>query len=105
MVYRGETDEGSSGGAILKAVIGLSLKIVGLHRGGHKDDWDGSGAKGYNYGSLFTEINKSLTEDWNPLSKLLCVQERLLIYIGIYVVMSYNGYFLKSIIIHTYCAL
>ena len=90
MVYRGETAEGSSGGAILKAVKGSGLKVVRLHRGGHTDNWDGSGAKGYNYGSLFTEINKSLAENWNPLSKQLRMCTRIFTYAAICVVMSYN---------------
>ena len=69
MVYRSGTAEGSSGSPILKAVGG-SLKLVGLHRGGYPDNWDKGGAKGYNYGSLFTEIHTSLlAENWNPLSK------------------------------------
>ena len=66
MVYRSGTDEGSSGGPILKGVKG-DLKIVGLHRGGHLDDWDDKGASGFNFGSLFTEIYKSIHEDWHPL--------------------------------------
>ena len=96
MVYRGETAEGSSGGAILKAVKGIGLKIVGLHRGGHANNWDGNDAKGYNYGSLFTEIKKSLAEDWNPLSKLLHVQECLLIWAYSNESHTYNSYFLRA---------
>ena len=92
MVYRGETAEGSSGGAILKAVKGIGLKIVGLHRGGYADNWDRSGAKGYNYGSLFTEINKSLAENWNPLGKQLCMYMYKNVYLCGHIVMSYNRY-------------
>ena len=83
MVYGSETAEGSSGGVILKAVKGSGLKIVGLHRGGHTDKWDGNRAKGYNYGSLFTEIKKSLAENWNPLSKQLRMCTRMFTYVAI----------------------
>ena len=43
------------------------MVIVGLHRGGHPNNWDMKDTKGFNYGSLFIEIYKSVQEDWHPL--------------------------------------
>ena len=65
MVYRGGTDPGSSGGPIFK-VVNKDLVIVGLHRGGYMDNWDEKGATGYNYGTRFSDIIKSVREDWHP---------------------------------------
>ena len=65
MVYRGGTDPGSSGGPIFK-VVNKDLVIVGLHRGGYMDNWDGKHTKGYNYGTRFSDIIKSVQEDWHP---------------------------------------
>ena len=62
MVYRGATDAGSSGGPILK-VVNNDLVIVGLHRGGRQDK---KGAKGYNYGTCFSDIITSIQKDWHP---------------------------------------
>ena len=63
MVYLGGTDPGSSGGLILK-VVNQDMVIVGLHRGGRNRNWDGQDAKGYNYGSCFTEIKESIDKKW-----------------------------------------
>ena len=65
MVYRCGTDPGSSGGPIFK-VVNKDLVIVGLHRGGLKDDWDKKGAIGYNYGTPFSDIITSIQKDWYP---------------------------------------
>ena len=65
MVYRCGTDPGSSGGPIFK-VVNVDMVIVGLHRGGLKDDWDNKGAIGYNYGTPFSDIIKSIQKDWYP---------------------------------------
>jgi len=41
--------------------------IVGLHRGGYEDNWDGKKAKGFNFGSRFSDIIASMEEDyWQP---------------------------------------
>jgi len=42
------------------------MVVVGLHRAGRVDNWDGEGAKGFNYGSSFSEILKSIKENWHP---------------------------------------
>ena len=72
IVYCAGTDLGSSGGPVLK-VSSKRLVIVGLHRGGFDHNWDKEGAKGFNYGSLFSEIHKSIQSiqsiqqrDWHP---------------------------------------
>ena len=42
---------------------------VGLHRGGYDDD-SKVGVKGYNFGSLLSEIKKSMVQkDWYPTGK------------------------------------
>ena len=65
MVYTAATDPGSSGGPILKEV-GQKLLIAGMHQAGEKSDWDGRKTQGYNHGSLFIEIHKSIIEkDWH----------------------------------------
>ena len=72
IVYSAGTDSGSSGGPVLK-VSSKRLVIVGLHRGGFDHNWDEKGAKGFNFGSLFSEIHKSIQstqsiqqKDWHP---------------------------------------
>ena len=69
IVYCAGTDLGSSGGPVLK-VSNRRLVIIGLHRGGHNKNWDKNGAKGFNYGSLFSEIHESIQstqqKDWHP---------------------------------------
>ena len=66
IVYSAGTDLGSSGGPVLK-VFNKRLEIVGLHRGGLDNNWDKEGAKGFNYGSLFSDIYKSIQQkDWHP---------------------------------------
>ncbi|XP_065891738.1 uncharacterized protein [Dysidea avara] len=60
LLYTSETACGSSGGPILKATKG-GLEIVGLHRGGHEDH--------YNYGSKFSEILLSISENKNHEEK------------------------------------
>ena len=65
LIYRSGTDPGSSGGPILKLVNG-DFVIVGLHRGGYRDNWDGNDAKGFNYGTLFSDIITSIEENWQP---------------------------------------
>ena len=63
LLYTSETACGSSGGPILKATKG-GLEIVGLHRGGHEDH--------YNYGSKFSEILLSISENKNHEEKSMC---------------------------------
>ena len=65
MVYKAGTDEGSSGSPILKQ-DGEKMVIAGLHRGGKEKNWDGKGAEGYNFGSLFTEIYASIRNGLHP---------------------------------------
>ena len=65
MVYKAGTDKGSSGSPILKQ-DGEEIIIAGLHRGGEERNWDGRGAEGYNFGSLFTEIYTSIRNNWHP---------------------------------------
>ncbi|XP_065891776.1 uncharacterized protein [Dysidea avara] len=60
LLYTSETACGSSGGPILKATKD-GLEIVGLHRGGHEDH--------YNYGSKFSEILLSISENKNHEEK------------------------------------
>ena len=72
MVYKAGTDEGSSGSPILKQ-DGEEMKIAGLHRGGEGKNWDGRGAEGYNFGSLFTEIYTSIKNKWHPAGNWLCI--------------------------------
>lgn len=62
LVYRCGTDPGSSGGPIFK-VVNKDLVIVGLHRGGYRDT---KGAKGYNYGTPFSDIITSIKKDFHP---------------------------------------
>ena len=57
-MYECGTERGSSGSPILKEDNG-SLRIVGLHRGGFNKKKD---QMGYNYGSQFSEILKSLND-------------------------------------------
>jgi len=42
------------------------MVVVGLHRGGYVDNWYKQGAKGFNFGSSFSEILKSIKENWYP---------------------------------------
>ena len=65
MVYRCGTDPGSSGGPIFK-IVDEDLVIVGLHRGGLEDNWDTKDSKGFNYGTHFSDIIRSIKEDQHP---------------------------------------
>ena len=69
IVYNAGTNIGSSGGPILK-VVNKRLVIVGLHRGGFDNNWDEKGAKGYNYGSLFSQIYASIQKNWHPPGRI-----------------------------------
>lgn len=70
MVYTAATNPGSSGAPILKEV-GQKLLIAGIHQEGKRSNWYLSywrvkKIQGYNCGSLFTEVHKSITkEDWH----------------------------------------
>ena len=70
MVYTAGTDDGSSGAPILK-VSGQKLFCVAIHRGGHENNWDGDDTKGYNFGSRFAEIYKSIRSSLHPPGQLL----------------------------------
>ena len=64
MVYTAGTCGGSSGAPIIK-VDGKKLLVVGLHREGVEKEKDNS-TKGYNCGSTFLQIIKSIhDEDWH----------------------------------------
>ena len=62
LVYRCETIGGSFGGLILKVTKGKDLAVAALHRGGHLKNRDGRNTKGFNFGSLFTDIKKASTK-------------------------------------------
>ena len=66
MVYNAGTEKGSSGGAILMEKD-HKLVIAGLHRGCEKIDLEQKGGnQEYNYGSLFSEISESVTNnEWH----------------------------------------
>ena len=48
-------------------MIKNDMVVVGLHQGGCADNWDGEGAKGFSYGSCFSEILKSINKNWHPI--------------------------------------
>ena len=90
MVYHSETDNRPSGGPILKAVkkgADGDMVIVGLHRGGHLDNWDDEGTKGCNFGSLFTDITESIKKDWHPPGNATSYSMYIHMYICTYVCM------------------
>ena len=67
MLYQAGTEPGSSGSPVLK-VVDRHLVIVALHKGG-KDKAEGH--LGYNYGSHFSEILKSVNNK-NFLDSTCC---------------------------------
>ena len=62
MLYTAGTCGGSSGAPIIK-VDGKKLLVAGLHRGGMEK---GNYTQGYNFGSYFLQILKSICdEEWH----------------------------------------
>jgi len=61
MVYYYETHAKCQGGLVVKE-INNNLVVAGVHRGGMLKD----GKTYINTGSLFSEIHKSVQENWHP---------------------------------------